>query len=84
LRAGLERNPLRLPSDDGDCKLAAIDGEDQLVLLGRGWSLDLHSVILLYLIGVADLILVLTSIYLVMPPPGTHLVCATPWLAASR
>jgi hypothetical protein len=44
--------------------------EDQLVLLGRGWSLDLLSVILLYLIGVAGLILVLTSIYLVMPPRG--------------
>jgi membrane protein len=44
--------------------------EDQLVLLGRGWSLDRLSVILLYLIGVAGLILVLTSIYLVMPPRG--------------
>jgi YihY family inner membrane protein len=41
---------------------------DQLVLLGRGWSLDRISVVLLYLIGVAGLILVLTSIYLVMPP----------------
>ena len=44
--------------------------DDQLVLLGRGWSLDRLSVILLYLIGVAGLILVLTSIYLVMPPRG--------------
>ena len=44
--------------------------EDQLVLLGRGWSLDRLSVVLLYLIGVAGLILVLTSIYLVMPPRG--------------
>jgi membrane protein len=43
---------------------------DQLVLLGRGWSLDRLSVVLLYLIGVAGLILVLTSIYLVMPPRG--------------
>ena len=43
---------------------------DQLVLLGRGWSLDKLSVVLLYLIGVAGLILVLTSIYLVMPPRG--------------
>jgi membrane protein len=42
--------------------------DDQLVLLGRGWSLDRLSVVLLYLIGVAGLVLVLTSIYLVMPP----------------
>ena len=42
--------------------------DDQLVLLGRGWSLDRLSVVLLYLIGVVGLILVLTSIYLVMPP----------------
>jgi membrane protein len=39
-------------------------------LLGRGWSLGRVSVVLLYLIGVAGLILVLTSIYLVMPPRG--------------
>jgi membrane protein len=44
--------------------------DDQLVLLGRGWPLDRVSVVLLYLIGVAGLILVLTSIYLVMPPRG--------------
>ena len=44
--------------------------DDQLVLLGRGWSLDRLSVVLLYLIGVAGLVLVLTSIYLVMPPRG--------------
>jgi YihY family inner membrane protein len=44
--------------------------DDQLVLLGRGWSLDRLSVLLLYLIGVAGLILILTSIYLVMPPRG--------------
>ena len=44
--------------------------DDQLVLLGRGWSLDRLSVVLLYLTGVAGLILVLTSIYLVMPPRG--------------
>lgn len=44
--------------------------DDKLVLLGRGWSLDRLSVVLLYLIGVASLILVLTSIYLVMPPRG--------------
>ena len=44
--------------------------DDQLVLLGRGWSLDRLSVVLLYLAGVVGLILVLTSIYLVMPPRG--------------
>jgi membrane protein len=42
--------------------------DDQLLLLGQGWSLDRLSVVLLYLVGVAGLILVLTSIYLVMPP----------------
>jgi len=44
--------------------------DDQLVLLGRGWPLDRLSVALLYLTGVVGLILVLTSIYLVMPPRG--------------
>jgi membrane protein len=44
--------------------------DDQLVLLGRGWSLDWLSIVLLYLTGVVGLILVLTSIYLVMPPRG--------------
>jgi len=44
--------------------------DDQLVLLGRGWSLDRLSVVLLYLTGVVGLILVLASIYLVMPPRG--------------
>ena len=44
--------------------------DDQLVLLGRGWSLDRLSVVLLYLVGFAGLVLVLTSIYLVMPPRG--------------
>jgi len=44
--------------------------DDQLVLLGRGWSLDRLSVVLLYLVGFAGLVLVLTSIYLVMPPKG--------------
>ena len=44
--------------------------DDQLVLLGRGWSLDRLSVALLSLTGVVGLILVLTSIYLVMPPRG--------------
>jgi YihY family inner membrane protein len=42
--------------------------DDQFVVLGRGWSLDKLSVVLLYLVGVAGLVLVLTSIYLVMPP----------------
>jgi membrane protein len=45
-------------------------GDDQIVVLGRGWSLDRLSVVLLYLAGVGGLILVLTSIYLVMPPRG--------------
>jgi membrane protein len=44
--------------------------DDQLVLVGRGWSLDRLSVVLLYLAGFAGLVLVLTSIYLVMPPRG--------------
>ena len=44
--------------------------DDQLVLLGRGWSLDRMSVVLLYAAGFAGLVLVLTSIYLVMPPRG--------------
>jgi YihY family inner membrane protein len=43
---------------------------DQLVLVGRGWSLDRLSVVLLYLAGFVGLVLVLTSIYLVMPPRG--------------
>jgi YihY family inner membrane protein len=42
--------------------------DEQLLLLGQGWSLNRLSVVLLYLVGVAGLILVLTSIYLVMPP----------------
>ena len=44
--------------------------DDQLVLLGRGWSLDRLSIVLLYLVGFAGLVLVLSSIYLVMPPRG--------------
>jgi YihY family inner membrane protein len=42
--------------------------DDQLLILGQGWPLDRLSVVLLYVVGVAGLILVLTSIYLVMPP----------------
>jgi len=45
-------------------------GDDQLVLVGRGWSLGRLSVVLLYLAGFVGLVLVLTSIYLVMPPRG--------------
>ena len=44
--------------------------DDQLVLVGRGWSLGRLSVVLLYLAGFVGLVLVLTSIYLVMPPRG--------------
>ena len=44
--------------------------DDQLVLVGRGWSLGRLSVMLLYLAGFVGLVLVLTSIYLVMPPRG--------------
>ena len=42
--------------------------DDQLIVLGRGWSLDRLSVTLLYLAGFVGLVSVLTSIYLVMPP----------------
>ena len=56
--------------------------DDELVLLGRGWSLDRLSVLLLYLTGVAGLIFVLTSIYLVMPPRG-RIRPAMLWLAGS-
>lgn len=42
--------------------------DGQLILLGRGWSFDRVSVVLLYLAGFVGLVLVLTSIYLVMPP----------------
>jgi membrane protein len=44
--------------------------DDQLMLLGRGWSLDRLSVVLLYAAGFVGLVLVLASIYLVMPPSG--------------
>lgn len=44
--------------------------DDQLMLLGRGWSLDRLSVVLLYAAGFVGLVLVLASIYLVMPPRG--------------
>lgn len=42
-------------------------GDRSIVFLGRPWSLDAISSVLLYLLGVAGEILLLTSIYLVMP-----------------
>jgi membrane protein len=42
-------------------------GERNLEFLGRSWSLDPFSVALLYLIGLGGEILLLTSLYLVMP-----------------
>lgn len=42
-------------------------GDRSIVFLGRLWSLDAISSVLLYLLGVAGEILLLTSIYLVMP-----------------
>jgi YihY family inner membrane protein len=44
--------------------------DDQLVVLGRDWSLNRLSVVLLYFAGFIGLVVVLTSIYLVMPPRG--------------
>jgi membrane protein len=44
--------------------------DDHVFVLGRGISLDRLSVVLLYLAGFFGLVLVLTSIYLVMPPRG--------------
>jgi uncharacterized BrkB/YihY/UPF0761 family membrane protein len=45
-------------------------GDDQLMLLGQGYSFDRVSVVLLYAAGFVAMVLVLTSIYLVMPPRG--------------
>jgi uncharacterized BrkB/YihY/UPF0761 family membrane protein len=42
-------------------------GAESIDLLGRNWSLRGFSGVLLYLVGVMGEILVLTSIYLVMP-----------------
>jgi membrane protein len=42
-------------------------GQDSIELLGRRWSLDGASRVLLYLLGLAGEIFVLTSIYMVMP-----------------
>jgi membrane protein len=42
-------------------------GEANLEWLGRSWSFDLPSRLLLYLLGLAGEIFMLTSIYLVMP-----------------
>ncbi len=46
-------------------------GDRSVHFLGRAWSLDNFSVVLLYLLGVGGEIFILTSIYLVMPvgPP---------------
>ena len=42
-------------------------GQEQVEFLGRNWSFDGLSGMLLYLLGVAGEIFILTSIYLVMP-----------------
>ena len=42
-------------------------GEESVQFLGRSWSLGNVSGVLLYLLGVAGEIFVLTSIYMVMP-----------------
>jgi len=42
-------------------------GDKSVDFLGRNWSLNNFSAVLLYLMGVAGEIFVLTSIYLVMP-----------------
>ena len=42
-------------------------GQEQVELLGRTWSLGGMSGVLLYLLGVAGEIFVLTSVYMVMP-----------------
>jgi YihY family inner membrane protein len=42
-------------------------GERSVEFLGRTWSLDNFSVVLLYLLGFAGEVFVLTSIYIVMP-----------------
>lgn len=42
-------------------------GERNVELLGRTWALDDFSVVLLYLLGFAGEVFVLTSIYMVMP-----------------
>lgn len=42
-------------------------GQEQVIFLGRTWSLHGVSGLLLYLLGVAGEILVITSVYMVMP-----------------
>ncbi len=42
-------------------------GQEQVEFLGRDWSLSGVSGVLLYLLGVAGEIFVLTSVYMVMP-----------------
>ena len=43
---------------------------NQILLLGIDWKLNHVAVVLLYLAGFAGLVLVLASIYLVLPPKG--------------
>ena len=47
-------------------------GEESVEFLGRTWSLNGVSGVLLYLLGVAGEIFVLTSVYLVMPVGRLH------------
>ena len=42
-------------------------GQEQVDFLGRNWSLSGMSGVLLYLLGVAGEIFILTSVYMVMP-----------------
>jgi len=42
-------------------------GERSVVFLGQEWSLDDFSIVMLYLLGFAGEVFILTSIYLVMP-----------------
>jgi YihY family inner membrane protein len=42
-------------------------GDERLALMGRSWSLSGFSRLLLYLLGLAGEIFLLTSVYLVMP-----------------
>lgn len=48
-------------------RVLQVMGDRSIVFLGRPWPLDGVSGVLLYLLGVAGEILLLTSIYLVMP-----------------
>ena len=57
----------RIAAGDARCRLAQVMGTERIDFLGYNWSLRGLSGALLYLLGVAGEILVLTSIYLVMP-----------------